>query len=399
MVGSLALFTLLPSLIALTSPLYLPYTSFTEELKTIDYVDKKKPSSVVFRTCDAEKGKVVFQVGAPEAAVALRAVTGVSRDVAAVDVNMGCPKHFSVSGGMGAALLSKPEVAADIIGTLKRNLNIPVFGKIRLLADEPIKNAVELMKRLEMAGASCIAVHLRTTNDTYDDAAHWDYLPPILSSFTNVPVIANGGVWNKEDIKSIRQQTGCQAVMLARGALRNMSIFTPGDDVLPLEEVMADYLKLSCDYANIELNTKYLLQQFLRYNDLLDSPKGRLTNRGKTIAEFCKIWDVMDYYNSSTISKGVTIGATETKYTDEYFVETKAKEEEHRKGKGKEVPSKGASEGGGGRDHCVGEKRTEREVEAGDATITGGDSAVSLDVQLEGEPVCKKVKTSVDEDS
>ncbi len=75
------------------------------EHNTIDYVDKKNPKTIVFRTCDKEKGKLVFQIGAPEAGIALKAALAVVSDVPAIDINMGCPKHFSTSGGMGAALL------------------------------------------------------------------------------------------------------------------------------------------------------------------------------------------------------------------------------------------------------------------------------------------------------
>lgn len=81
------------------------------------------------------------------------------KDVTAVDVNMGCPKSFSISGGMGAALLSKPETIHDILTTLKRNLDIPVTCKIRLLKTCP--DTVELARRIEKTGVSALAVHGR----------------------------------------------------------------------------------------------------------------------------------------------------------------------------------------------------------------------------------------------
>eukprot|EP01018_Ginkgo_biloba_P002320 Gb_29671 [translate_table: standard] len=86
-------------------------------------------------------------------------VLGRCKDVAAVDVNMGCPKSFSISGGMGAALLAKPELIYDILTTLKRNLEIPVTCKIRLLKSP--QETVELARRIEKAGVSAIAVHGR----------------------------------------------------------------------------------------------------------------------------------------------------------------------------------------------------------------------------------------------
>ena len=136
--------------------IYIPIC-FKESNGTIDFIDNRKANTVVFRTCDVEKKVMVFQIGAPEAGIALKAAQVVEKDVGAIDINMGCPKHFSTCGGMGAALLSKPEIAADIIGTLRRNLSIPVFAKIRLLPDESIHNAVELIRRMEKNGVSCVA--------------------------------------------------------------------------------------------------------------------------------------------------------------------------------------------------------------------------------------------------
>ncbi|CAM9388132.1 unnamed protein product, partial [Choristocarpus tenellus] len=98
-------------------------------------------------------------LGTADAVSALKAAQHVERDVAAVDVNMGCPKRFSLQGGMGAALLKKPEVAADIIGTLRRNLSVPVTSKIRLL--DNAEDTVEFSRRLEKAGAGALTVHAR----------------------------------------------------------------------------------------------------------------------------------------------------------------------------------------------------------------------------------------------
>ena len=104
---------------------------WNEKLETVDF---SKNAKLFFRVDPVkEKGRCVFQMGTPDAVSALKGAREVAGDVAGIDINMGCPKSFSVTGGMGAALLSKPETACDIIKTLKRNLNIPVTCKIRLL--------------------------------------------------------------------------------------------------------------------------------------------------------------------------------------------------------------------------------------------------------------------------
>lgn len=99
-------------------------------LGTVDYIDKHD-GFVVFRTCALEKEKVVLQLGTANAERALKIAKMVENDVAAIDINMGCPKEFSIKGGMGAALLADPDRAKDILKTLVDNVKIPVTCKIR----------------------------------------------------------------------------------------------------------------------------------------------------------------------------------------------------------------------------------------------------------------------------
>ncbi|CAN0096982.1 unnamed protein product [Ectocarpus sp. 12 AP-2014] len=206
-------------------------------LGTVDYVEKrgKKGIATPFQTCPAlERGRLVYQIGTGDATNALRAAQHVERDVAAVDINMGCPKRFSLQGGMGAALLKQPEVAADIVGTLRRNLSVPVSVKIRLL--ETPGETVEFARRMEKAGACALSVHVRKVGDTPASKARWEELRPVVDA-VNIPVIANGDVYTRAGMASIKALSGCSSVMLARPALLNCSIFKPDGHVLPLKEV------------------------------------------------------------------------------------------------------------------------------------------------------------------
>ncbi|RLN60180.1 hypothetical protein BBJ29_003372, partial [Phytophthora kernoviae] len=174
-------------------------------LDTVDFVSRNG-DSVVFRTCPEETGKVVFQIGTADAVLALKAAEQVARDVAAVDINMGCPKHFSVQGGMGAALLRKPEVACDI-------------------------------------------------HERPHDKASWEALAPVVSALS-VPVLANGDVFEYNDIDKLRQISGASSFLIARGALANPSIFRK-EGYLPIDQVTQDYLKVSAEVDNVYQNTKY----------------------------------------------------------------------------------------------------------------------------------------------
>lgn len=193
----------------------------------IDTIEYRRPGdrhrdNLVFQTCERERGVNIFQLGTNDAVRALQAATLVAKDVAGIDVNMGCPKHFSVQGGMGAALLRSPERAHDIISTLSRNLSVPVTCKIRLL--DTIENTIAFARVCEQAGARAVTVHMRHIDERPRQPAHWDWLRPVVDALS-IPVIANGDVWRHEHIDEVKAATGVSSVMVARGALENPNIF------------------------------------------------------------------------------------------------------------------------------------------------------------------------------
>lgn len=91
--------------------------------------------TIVFRTCSRERSRVVLQLGTSDATRALKVGRMVENDVAGIDINMGCPKKFSINGGMGAALLREADKAKDILKTLVEALSIPITCKIRVFPD------------------------------------------------------------------------------------------------------------------------------------------------------------------------------------------------------------------------------------------------------------------------
>ncbi|CAI5730809.1 unnamed protein product [Hyaloperonospora brassicae] len=225
---------------------------------SVDFVSRNG-DAVVFRTCREEADKVIFQIGTADAVLALKAAETVARDVAAVDINMGCPKHFSIQGGMGAALLQKPEVACDIVRTLRRNLNIPISCKIRLLPDT--RDTIDTAKRLEDAGACAIGVHMRQVHERPRDKASWEKLAPVVSALS-VPILANGDVFKHEDIHDLCEISGASSVLIARGALANASIFRK-KGLLSVDQVVRDYLRAAAEVDNVFQNTKYNVMRMI----------------------------------------------------------------------------------------------------------------------------------------
>lgn len=260
-------------------------------LHTVDYVDQTD-GTIVFRTCNEEKEKVILQLGTCDAGRALKVAKLVENDVAAIDINMGCPKEFSIKGGMGVALLAQPDKAYNILKTLVDNLSIPVTCKIRI--QETPEKTLELVEKLASSGISAIGIHGRTRDERPQHAVHTDFIKHV-SQRISIPVIANGGSKEIEkygDIFKFKDLCGSSSVMLARAAEWNCSIFRK-EGLLPMDTVIKDYLKLAVDYDNSPSNTKYCIQNILR--ELQDTPRGRQFLDCQTLKQMCAIWDLEDY--------------------------------------------------------------------------------------------------------
>ncbi|GBG74327.1 hypothetical protein CBR_g18738 [Chara braunii] len=262
-------------------------------LGTVDFVEKST-GEVVFRTCPAETPHVVFQMGTADPVRALRTAELVCRDVAAVDVNMGCPKQFSISGGMGAALLSKPELVRDILSTLKRNLDLPVTCKIRLL--DTYEKTVELARAVERTGVAAVAVHGRRVRDRPRDPAQWDGIAAVASALS-IPVIANGDVFEYADFERIKEATGAAAVMVARAAAWNVSIFRP-EGPLPIELIKQEYVRKCASTANDVKSTKHTLKEMIMHHSCLEFPEGKALNACRSLQDICKLYKVGELYES-----------------------------------------------------------------------------------------------------
>ncbi|XP_058069537.1 uncharacterized protein LOC131218773 isoform X3 [Magnolia sinica] len=266
-----------------------------EYLGTTDFVEKGT-ETVVFRTCDEEKERVVFQMGTSNAVRALTAAQIVCKDVAAVDINMGCPKSFSISGGMGAALLANPELIHDILTTLKRNLDTPVTCKIRLLKSS--QDTVELARRIEKTGVSALAVHGRRVADRPRDPAKWSEIADIVAALS-IPVIANGDVFEYEDFQRIKNATGASSVMVARGALWNASIFSPKGK-LAWEDVKREYVRKSILWDNDVKSTKQTLKEMIMHYSCLELPEGKAVIKSENSADLAKLYEEQSYYQFVT---------------------------------------------------------------------------------------------------
>ncbi|MEL6543882.1 MAG: tRNA-dihydrouridine synthase family protein [Myxococcota bacterium] len=141
----------------------------------------------------------------------------------AVDINMGCPTKNAAKGGVGAAMLKDPKLLYDVVSTMRGAVDCYLSAKIRAGFDDKSR-VVELAQVVEAAGADYIAVHPRTRKDRYTGVADWRIIA-VLKQALRIPVIGNGDVWYAQDALRMMEETGCDAVMIGRPAMRNPWIF------------------------------------------------------------------------------------------------------------------------------------------------------------------------------
>ncbi|HBG7380454.1 TPA: tRNA dihydrouridine synthase DusB [Clostridioides difficile] len=141
-----------------------------------------------------------------------------------LDINMGCPAPKVVKNGDGSALMKNPKLAEEVLRAVVKNSKKPVTLKIRKGWDDNSVNAVEIAKIAEDCGISALAIHGRTREQFYTGKADWNIIAEIKKNLS-IPVIGNGDVFTIEDSINMLDKTGCDAIMIGRGAQGNPWIF------------------------------------------------------------------------------------------------------------------------------------------------------------------------------
>ncbi|KAI6649331.1 tRNA-dihydrouridine(20) synthase -like [Oopsacas minuta] len=265
-------------------------------LNTIDFVDHT--GCVVLRTCAVERDKVVLQIGTSCKERAVKIAELVTNDVSGIDVNMGCPKDFSVKGGMGIALLNRPDRITEIMTALVKACQIPVTCKIRILST--LDKTLELLKLIESTGVSAVSIHGRTSSQRRTEPNQNDILRAICNAhIVNIPLIANGmstDVACHEDISKLNRSIGSNSIMLARAAQRNPSIFRKSGMLSGF--IMAQrYLMYAIDYDNTYGNTLYCICNIM--HSLMDKDIGSKITSSRSMLELSNALQLTEYYEQA----------------------------------------------------------------------------------------------------
>lgn len=191
--------------------------------KGITYGSKK--SAELMELSDAERPCAIQLFGSePDVmAEAVRFSMQFKPDI--IDINMGCPVPKVNSNGCGCQLMTDPKLCADIVKASVKASDVPVTVKIRKGIDKDHVNAVDVAIACEQAGAAAITVHGRTREQMYAPTADWDIIRDVKRA-VSVPVIGNGDVFSAYDAANLYERTGCDMIMVGRGALGNPWIFS-----------------------------------------------------------------------------------------------------------------------------------------------------------------------------
>lgn len=185
-----------------------------------------------------------------------------------IDVNMGCPSKSVANGGAGVGLMRTPLKVARIFRKLTAALEVPVTAKIRLGWDDDCRTYPLIARIVEENGGQLIAIHGRTKVQGYSGQADWDAIAEIKAA-VNIPVIGNGDVKTVADIQRMKDQTGCDAVMIGRAAIDNPWIFARHDrqDVQPeqVRTLMLDHLARNLDFYGPERGLVLFRKYAARY--------------------------------------------------------------------------------------------------------------------------------------
>ena len=249
-------------------------------LNTIDW---RSGGSIILRTCDKERGKLVVQLGTASVEMALAAISALSFDpadplrdgIAGVDVNMGCPQRSAIAGGSGAALFADSERAEAVVCALRSALPpaIALSCKVRLHECGP-EESLRRCLRLVDAGVSSIAIHARHADERSCDLARWSELGSVVTGLhaRGVSVLLNGDVLDAVAAAHLRRLVPGCALMIGRGALHAANGAFIADEASALDvgdegaldaatlALCARYAELAIEIENPPLNSSFTLQ-------------------------------------------------------------------------------------------------------------------------------------------
>lgn len=239
-----------------------PALIYSEMLSDKAIIYNNKKTLLMTQVSDLE-GPLVLQLFGRDEPSMVRAAVYLDRESNCdiIDINMGCPVTKVVNNGAGSALMKEPEHAAQLVEKIVQAVSKPVTVKMRSGWDSESVNCVYMSELMEQAGAAALCIHPRTKAEYYSGHSNWDLIRQVKES-VSIPVIGNGDIRSVEDMIAMKDQTGCDGIMVARGCLGNPWLIRQ----------LVHYEKTGQRLDNPTAEER--LEQCLRYAEKLISLKG-----------------------------------------------------------------------------------------------------------------------------
>ena len=242
--------------------------------KALQFQDRKSRELMALSDAVRPAGIQIFGSEPETMALAARKCMEFAPDI--IDINMGCPAPKVSNTGSGSALMKNPLLAGKIIEKTAKAIQKPLTVKIRKGFDDAHVNAVEMAKIAQESGAAAVAVHGRTREQYYSGTADWDIIAQVKQA-VKIPVIGNGDVVDAASALRLFEQTGCDGIMVGRGAQGNPWIFREilaalEDREIParpnrreLYEMIVRHVQLSCTYKGEYITVREMRKHLAWY--------------------------------------------------------------------------------------------------------------------------------------
>ena len=192
-----------------------------------------------------------------------------------IDINCGCPVKKVVVSGDGSAMMKTPELACEIVQSIKEATKLPISAKFRLGWTTQEENYIEFAKALEKAGVSFVTLHARTRSQMYQGSADWSKIKLLVDELS-IPVFANGDIKTIQDAKKCIEMTGAKGVSIGRGIMGDFTLpyriekyietkeIIPEPDLIQKIEMLKEHLRLEVQHMGEKNGIKFM-RKFYNY--------------------------------------------------------------------------------------------------------------------------------------